>query len=334
MKKLLVVILACGMSLAAYAQQTPLFSLIDDNITMINPAAYRSEFMFNDYSFFVNTTYRSQWSSFEYAPKTTLVQVSSWLPDWSNWENFGNTRVGFDFVMDDIDPIKVYGFYGQFAHQVPLRNDNKRFSFLSAGLNIGAIMHNLNTVNLTTSDIYVSNIDASSATLDAGVGIMYGQYKKQDDYRNGGRKGYYVGLSIPQVTGLDFRVTDEGRRVDIDRVQHYYAIAGAQFGSFNRMLLRPTVMLNYAPRTPLHIDARIEAQPIEQFWFGIGGSMTNKSLSFRIGSLIPYYAGFAKDSRESAIRIGASYTHFMSDLYKLGGTYEITIAWMIDNYDY
>jgi len=308
------------MSLAAFAQQAPLFSL--------------TEFMFNDYSFFVNTTYRSQWSGFEYAPKTTLVQVSSWLPDWTNWDNFGKTRVGVDFVMDDIDPLKIYGFYGQFAHQVPLRDDNQRFSFLSGGINLGVLAYNVNTANLTTYDTYVSNIDASSATFDAGVGIMYGQYKKKDDYRNGGRKGYYVGLSIPQVTGLDFNVVDDGRGVNINRVQHYYAIAGAQFGSFNRLLLRPTVMLNYAPRTPLHFDARIEAQPIEQFWFGVGGSTTNRSLSFRLGGLIPYYGRFAGQSRDSAIRIGASYTHFFTDLYKLGGTYEITIAWMIDNYDY
>lgn len=322
------------MSLTAFAQQTPLFSLIDDNITMINPAAYRSEFMFNNYSFFVNATYRSQWSGFEFAPKTTLVQVSSWLPDWTNWENFGKTRVGIDFMMDDIDPLKTYGFYGQFAHQVPLRDDNKRFSFLSAGMNLGLITFNLNTANLTTEDIYLSGIDASSATFDAGVGIMYGQYKKKDDYRNGGRRGYYVGLSIPQVMGLNFNVTDDGNRVNINRVQHYYAIAGAQFGSFSKMLLRPTVMLNYAPNSPLHFDGRIEVQPIEQFWFGLGGSTTNRSLSFRIGSLIPYFGRFAGDSRETAIRIGGSYTHFFTDLYKLGGTYEITIAWMVDNYDY
>ena len=81
-------------------------------------------------------------------------------------------------------------------------------------------------------------------------------------------------------------------------------------------------------------DGRIEAQPIEQFWFGVGGSTTNKSLSFRLGGLIPYYGRFAGESRDSAIRIGASYTHFFSDLYKLGGTYEVTIAWMVDNYDY
>jgi len=41
MKRLLVLIIAYGMSLSVHAQQAPLFSLIDDNITMINPAAYR-----------------------------------------------------------------------------------------------------------------------------------------------------------------------------------------------------------------------------------------------------------------------------------------------------
>jgi len=334
MKRLLVFIFSCAMSLSAFSQQTPLFSLIDDNITLINPAAYRSEFMFNDYSLFVNASYRSQWSGFEFAPKTTLIQVSSWLPDWSNWDNFGKTRVGFDFIMDDIDPIKTYGFYGQFAHQVPLRDENSHFSFLSAGMNLGLIAFNLNTNSLTSPDQYVSNIDASSMTFDAGVGVMYGRYRKQSDYRYGGRRGYFVGLSVPQVAGINFNVSDDGRNVNIDRVQHYYAIGGAQFGSFNKILFRPTVMLNYVPNTPLHMDARLEAQPIEQFWFGVGGSTTNKSLSFRLGGIIPFDSDFARASRDTAIRIGASYTHFLSDLYKLGGTYEITIAWMIDNYDY
>lgn len=334
MKRLLVFIFSCAMSLPAYTQQAPLFSLIDDNITLINPAAYRPEFMFNDYSLFVNATYRSQWSGFEFAPKTTLVQVSSWLPDWSNWDNFGKTRVGFDFVMDDIDPLKTYGFYGQFAHQVPLNESNSHLSFISAGMNLGLVAFNLNTNNLTSPDQYVSNIDASSMTFDAGVGVMYGRYRKQSDYRYGGRRGYFVGLSVPQVAGINFSVVDDGRGVTIDRVQHYYAIAGAQFGSWNQILFRPTVMLNYTPNTPLHMDARIEAQPIEQFWFGVGGSTTNKSLSFRLGGIVPFNSNFARDSRDTAIRIGASYTHFLSELYKLGGTYEITIAWMIDNYDY
>lgn len=342
----------CAMSIMATAQQEFLSSFYDDGITAINPAAYRMEQLFNRYSLFASATYRHQWAGFDFAPRTVQVQVDGWLPDsdYKFWQSLGNTRAGFHFMMDDADPRKLYNAYGQFAHQIKLAGRaDEPMTFLSLGLNLGLAAYHFNPINLDpisnpTMQNYEELVNISKVVPDAGVGILFGQYTSRDGQGNGDNQGFFMGVSVPHVLGAKFSLS-EGDLIQFDIDRHYYAMVGGQFGAYEFTRFKPMVIMSYLPNAPFYLSGNLEVQvPFAKgvfdsgegkMWLGGGLSIGKEdipaSFAVRIGFQIPYFSAVVNSGSNSAVRFGFGYVGHLGEVSKFGETYEITLAWMLDN---
>jgi hypothetical protein len=100
---------------------------------------------------------------------------------------------------------------------------------------------------------------------------------------------YYLGLSVPQVFGLDTRFTAENGRYDVKRLPHVYAVGGLYldqpFGIGNSTsFLELSSWARYVPNAPLSIDLNARYQISELYWAGIGTGLSigqEKSASVR-----------------------------------------------------
>lgn len=354
MKRIITTIF-CAMSIIASAQQEFLSSFYDDGITVLNPAAYRMEQLFNRYSLFASATYRQQWAGFEFAPRTIQVQMDGWLPDseYDFWNSLGKTRVGAYFMMDDADPLKLYNAYGQIAHQITLAGDkDEPLTFLSLGLNLGLTAYHFDPKNLdpitdVSTQSYDSFVGFSRVVPNAGVGILLGQYTSREGQGNRDNQGFFVGVSVPHVLGATFALTESSEPIELERVRHYYAMVGGQFGAYEFARFKPMVIMSYLPNAPFYLEGNLEIQipiPAEdafagkyQVFIGGGASIGQKndntpaSVSVRTGLHIPYFSSVINSGSPSAIRLGFSYTIPLGEVRKFGDTYEFTIAWMLDN---
>ena len=332
-------LLALTIYTAAYSQQRPLYSFFDDNITAINPSLPRSEFIFEDYSLFVNATHRSQWIGFDNAPRTFLVQASTWLPDWSNWERLGNTHAGIDIIRDATAPFYNTGVYGRLGHLLFLNDDwgyHSSKTFIAAGLNFGVNWYRIKTQEL--GDIInapeLEGLLGTSIMPDVGFGVSFNHYitKAGSDFADS--QGFYVGFSMPQMMGFTSNYDTDRGQLSVKRIRHYNFVTGGQFGvDAENLKVRPMVLVKYIPSAPLYISGSVELTLQEYLFIGFGAN-SNFGISARIGTNIPMDG--PKKSNGDAIRIGIGYSRPMTS-YSAGrefNTLEFTMTYMVNYQEY
>lgn len=339
MYKSIALLIAWMICTLAYSQQRPLYSFFDDNITAINPSLPRSEFIFEDYSLFVNATHRSQWIGFENAPNTTLIQASTWLPDWSNWERFGNTHAGIDLIRDATAPFYHTGIYGRLGHLLYLNDDwgyHSSKTFIAAGLNFGVNWYRIKTQEL--GDIInapeLAGLVETSIMPDVGFGVSFNHYFTRAGSDFADSQGFYIGFSMPQMMGFNSNHQTDRGQLSVKRIRHYNFVAGGQLGAdAENLKARPMLLVKYIPSAPLYISGSVELTLQEYFFIGFGAN-SNFGISGRIGTNIPMEG--PKNSNGAAIRIGFGYSRPMTP-YSAGrdfNTLEFTMTYMVDYQEY
>ncbi len=331
-KTLATIIITLSIFASLRSQQLPKYSFFEDNMSAINPALPRTEFMYEDYSFFLNATYRNQWVGFEHAPKTFLFQAGTWLPDWSAnnfFQMLGNTQAGLDIVHDETGPFSFSGVYGRLGHLIYL-NESER-TFISGGLSVGLNMQRIKLEVLSPAaqaDPYLQGLSTGTSMLpDAGAGIAFAHYFVKEGYHFDDSQGIYFGVSVPQVLGLNVRYRQEDGTLDIPRVRHYNAVLGGQIGpESDNFRFRPTFIYKYVPKGLDYYGGSIDLLLKKRVIVGFGAN-SNPAISGRAGFYIPMEGPDSSD--KAALRVGFNYTWQMND-ENLGSVLEFTATYMID----
>lgn len=238
------------------AQQLPLFN---QHRTSLNPAYITSGFFKYNMPTTVAVKYRHQWTKVEGAPRTVLA-------NFYHLNEEKRFSFGGDFISDETGPTGFTGIYGRASYTIKLSRD----LLLSFGLRGGATQYRVQGDNLqflVEGDL--ANNNASKIYPDFSLGTMlYWQ------------ENYFVGFSIPQIFALDLTFKDDINRYNMQRVRHYYGIAGARFDLGNDSWFESSVEARYVRTVPFYVSAKAEYEFRQIFWINAVGS---SSKEFGIG---------------------------------------------------
>ena len=199
------------------AQQLSLFTQYREQASLLNPAAIENDYMVYANNITIGASHRAQWVGLANAPTTSIIR-GSYLYDRGDV----GLLFGGHLVSDQTGPTGFTGLYGRFG--VVISSDPEYGGFVLA-LSGGLVQYRVNASEITlrqSNDIVGSN-DLTQFFPDVGVGLYYYQYLDR-----GGFNGdfLYMGLSVPQVIGLDFTFQDEAGEFFQKRIQHFYGTVG------------------------------------------------------------------------------------------------------------
>lgn len=293
MKKVITSLFILVLAVSAYGQQDFQISKNVFNGLLLNPAYAGSHPYFS-----AALLYRSQWSGFDGAPNTQLLEFDGPLAK----ESMG---VGLVIAHDKIGVTEETNFFASYSYKIKL-GKNK----LSFGLRAGASNYR---AQLTTLTVWDAGDDAFNNDIRTymipkfGFGTyFYGEM-------------FYVGLAIPTLIAYDNAYTFS---IDLEKSsymrRHYYLNGGYVF-SLNEtgtMKLRPALMTKYVPAAPMQLDLSTSLIYKDMFTFGLG---------FRTGDAL---VGMLEYRTAQRIRIGYAYDFTVSKFRTYsGGSHEICIGY-------
>lgn len=271
MKKLLAVITAGCLTTIASAQQDPQFSQNMFNRLYVNPATAGS-----NEAICGHILYRSQWVSYDEAPKTGVLSLDA--PLANNKIGIGlsvaTDKLGFENTLQG----KLAG-----AYRMDLGSGK-----LALGVDFDFMQHQIDGDFIapeTPNDPAIPQNSVSGTAFDLGAGLYYNSEK------------FYIGASATHLLESD---------VDLDQFskvfeRHYYGMLGVNFDLNPTVSLRPSVFVkNVTDNTTF--DINLNAHFNDRFWLGA---------SYRNEDAIVALAGLNITER---LRVGYSYDITMSDL--------------------
>jgi type IX secretion system PorP/SprF family membrane protein len=310
MNKYLLLTLFCFLHFIVAAQQLPLFTNYLDNATLINPASINTDFFTRDIKNSLSATYRRQWVGLENAPCTQNIKF-----DYNSSDRNMNFLAGGYLINDKTGPTGFTGIYGKYGIILSDRVEDYGFSI---ALNAGFVQYRLKTseLKLRDGDDIIASNDRTQYYPDAGIGIQY--------YNTfGGRSNdkFFAGLSIPQLLGLNFDVSDTKGNYSIQRVQHFYGNFGMIKNIGDESFLQPMAWIKYVPGAPVNVDLNLRYQFNRVFWMTLGGS-TAKVMHLDAGVSI-----FKDYNSPYLFKIGYGYDYYYENYSSyIGSSHEIVLS--------
>ena len=293
-------------SLAASGQQVEEFSLLRENAFILNPALAGIQGYLHGVA-----TFRKQFTRIDQSPYTAVLAMDGEIKE----KRLG---LGGYLVHDVTGPTgKTSGTFSV-AYNLPIfKKYDARFSsgrsnhVLSIGASISVVQYRLQANKLLLDnpgdpELYTSK--GSRIFPDASFGVYY-KWKEQ----------LYVGVSVPQIMGLniDYRGTD-GYAV-IKTVQHLNFLIGGRYewarGNFS---VDPVASLRWVNGAPPQGDIGLRFNMYRIFWAG----MNYRSINYLI-----FEAGFnVKDIFRIAYAYDLNFSKYRRDI---GSTHEISASFFV-----
>lgn len=254
-------------------QQLPVFTQFRDNMGLINPAGFNSDYYTYYYDMYIGVSGRRQWmlQDIENAPVTSNLQF-----DYV-WKERDRPRLltGGYILQDQVGRMSTTGIYSRLAGFI---GDPIDQGALSAGISLGYVQYRIRPVGsqpLQNGDPLLS-FNQSQWVPDVGLGIHYCRELGQAN------NFFYAGLSIPQILALDLTFKNDNNTFSLLRSPHFYGVIGYYKTLRDFSFFEPSVWVRYVAGTPLSIDFNFRFQPIEVFWVGAGID-TAANLHFEFG---------------------------------------------------
>ena len=285
MKKQYIIIIFIFVGSLVKAQQDPQFTQFMFDRVSYNPAAAAIDGYLNATAF-----YRNQWTGFDGAPKTGLINVAVPIENWKS-------GVGVSFYFDDIGQQSTLNGLLSYNYQLKLGAGSK----LSFGVALGMYNSKMGNEWVATDGIDGDNaipISGESSTLfDASFGMVYRTPE------------LYVGLSATHLSGGSLE------NLNINLTQHVYFEAGYDFtlpGDAIKLIPNILVKTDFAST---QFDANLMAMWNNIVWVGV---------SYRLEDAISPMAGVQLPVGQGEIRIGYSYDVTTSEINNYSsGTHEV-----------
>jgi len=287
MKKILTLVMLAS-CMWTFGQQDPQFTQFMFDKLSINPgyAGIGNELC-------VTGFYRQQWSGFDGAPVTTMV--NGHMPIRSI-----NSGAGLTFYSDELGQEKSTLIRGHFSYHLKNVGPGK----LGLGASIGYLSKNLGSnwvaIDPVADDTSIPDNSTSAGTIDFSFGAFYKSQR------------FYAGLSSTHLS--------EGELEDmsIQTARHYYVQAGYRHALSPSMDLMPNILLK-SDAASTQIDINVMAMYKNMLWLGVSGRVDDA-----VAPMIGYRHEMANGL--SAIRIGYSYDITMSELNNYSsGSHEIML---------
>lgn len=283
MKKLIVLIFA-SISLAASAQQLPLYSQYMMNAFLLNPAIAGSVNYFP-----VRLSARQQWVGINDAPSTQALSAHYLF----EYQKLG---VGGYVFNDKFGPMSRIGIQACASYHIPLSGINSK---LGIGLAVKGFQFKFDESKLKAIDDADPALSYSTITKfvpDAD----FGMYLYNDKY--------FVGVSATQLVQLNIDFGDSS--VDKNSIiRHYYAMGGYKFTLSDDFDLEPSLLFKGTMQTPWQIDFNVKGYYKRMYWLGVS-YRSSKDIVAMLGVKVKkYYLGYAFDYTMSNIKRYTSGSH-------------------------
>lgn len=258
------------------AQQDPQYTQYMYNMSILNPAYAGSKDALS-----TGLLYRKQWVNIQGAPSTFTFFAHSPIGK--------NVGLGLSVISDQIGPVNEQNIYGDFSYTLNLGEKHK----IAFGIKAGATFHKVNLFSQVYTHVPDANDPAfaentNSSFFNIGTGIFYYTDK------------YYIAASVPnfmKAKYLDF----DGRKFGSEE-KHYFITGGYVFTINPNFKLKPFAMAKSSFKSPVSIDASMNALLNNKLEFGI---------TYRLEDSFGTMINFAINPN---LRIGYAYDHLMSDL--------------------
>jgi type IX secretion system PorP/SprF family membrane protein len=306
---LLLVVIILG-TVAAKAQQVPLYSQYMENKYLINPA-YAGSQGYTSY----NLTARQQWLGFENAkaPMTQALAVETRVLQTSylaktrlirsgSRRKKPSGRVGLGgYIFNDRNGIiNRTGIQGTYAYHIPLGE-----SQLSFGASGTFYQFKLDKENLILTHETDQLIDGRENTLfvpdaSAGVYYMYGPF--------------YAGFSSLNLFESVLKFGSDQTYSNYKLERHHYLMTGYRYDLGDGFQIEPSLLLRSSERFNLQADINVRAYYQNDYWMGF---------SFRTGSAVISMVGVTVGK----MYFGYAYDYSLKEVQKLTyGSHEIMIG--------
>jgi len=262
----------------SYAQQLP---LLNQNRENVNPAHISSDYFKYNLTTTVNLRYRYQWTRLDDAPRTIMGNFGKYLEDY-------NFNFGGNIIKDQTGPTGFTGLYGRAGYVLDINDDLS----LSFGVKAGVVQYNVKGDELNfLEEGDVANTNINTIYPDFSLGMML--YFKEN---------YYLGFSVPQVFDLNLEFKDAVNDYNIQRVRHYYGIAGGRFELSEDSYIELSSEARYVENVPFYINGRAEYEYKRLFYIAGGGSNA-KELNLGLGLI-------GNIGNGNALKVGYTFTNF------------------------
>lgn len=311
--------LALLISLPAFSQQLPLFSLYRDHWNILNPASISNNYLVNDWYHSAGLSYRQQWWQTDDSPNTQVLNLEIIPPDYDRIVTGGH------LVRHQTGLIDQIGLYGQFAYRLEMGRRTEQAVVI--GLNAGIVQYRARLNEIEFEETEVGPLQQDKVYFpDFSIGAFY-YYSDL----------FYAGISAPQVFSLNTLYRDTlDNEFNIQRVAHYYGVVGGYipvswFGT-EASFLEPSLWVRYVPGSPISADANLRYQISDFYWIGLGaGSGLGADFSARLhfetgmvlGESVNIYNGQFKIGIGMDVPLGVYRAAF-------GNTFEINLIYSWD----
>ena len=293
-------------SLAARAQQMPVYSQYILNAYLINPAISGHD----GYTSF-NLTARQQWLGFKDAPatrsfggqtrllrKSHVVNVRSINKRSMKPSTKGRVGLGGFIYNDRNGAVDRTGVQGSYAYHIFVKQT--QFSF---GLSAGIFQFKIDENDLTfrEEDEFAASLKKVIYVPDANLGFYISDPR------------YYAGISVNQLFQSYLRLGN--RQFDeFKMIRHYYILGGYRFEIMNDYFIEPSVLFKGTEKKAFQADIGTKIQYSNDFWVG---------LAYRTGGTLIITAGV----RVKQLHFGYAFDYMLSSIQKhTYGSHEIVIA--------
>lgn len=275
------------------AQQLPNFTIYRDQWNVINPAALSNNYLINELNYTVGASYRRNWLNVQDAPQTGILNFEMVLEEQ-------NSVIGAHVISDKTGKLGQTGFYGHYAYILDMGGRTDRA--LVIGLGAGLVQYGAKLSEIDFPDL--ANRPAINDNLlfpDFSLGAFF--YEEDN---------YYLGVSVPQVFGLDTKFKAEDARYDVKRLPHVYAVAGKYFDSFlgnSTSFLEVSSWLRYVPNAPISLDVNGRLQISELYWAGLGfgAAASGQQKTFSVRAETGFVLGEQVRIENGQFKLGLAY---------------------------
>ncbi len=295
-----------------FAQQLPIFNNYLIHQSILNPATINTDFFTKEVKHNIATSYRKQWTDLESGPASQTINF-----DYNTEGKKLNYIAGAYIINDKTGPTGFTGIYGRYGI---IMSDDIQAHGLSIGINAGLVQYRLNTsaLKLKDADDITGTTDRMQLYPDAGIGIQY--YGTFGSIRSNDK--FFVGLSVPQLLGLNFDVGNIRGKYAIKRVQHLYLNASIIKYLSDESYLQPTIWVKSTPGAPINADINLQYQLNNSFWITPGGN-TSGAIHLNLGVSL-----FSGESKNTGIKIGYGYDYYFADYSPyIGASHEVFVSY-------
>ncbi len=277
---------------ASFAQQDPQFTQYMFDRLSVNPG-----FAGTTGSICATAIMRQQWSGFDGAPKTGLINLHAPIAKI-------NSGVGLSVYMDKLGQLNSTAARLSYAYHFRLSGTSVLSVGVYAGLTSRTLGNDWVAVDPVADDAAIPANGRSDSGFDLGAGLYYKGPK------------VWAGLSSTQLPEAE--LSD----VSIKNVRHYYAQGGFDWwiGGDKKYTLQPSVLVK-SDGTSTQLDLNALFLYDDMVWIGAGYRTEDA-----IAPMIGYQHRFPKGN--SMFRIGYSYDVTTSELRNYSsGSHEVMLSY-------